>query len=161
MSTLGSSVNFTWTFTGDPSTIDWGIKQVGANSFKSNEPILSVDRGGTQTVKNQRYNGRINGIRSGNSQSGQVVFTLSTIEMKDMESYLCMLRAGFGDSNQFDYLKLVVEGNYGWFSITTVVNVFQSPAIRNLSDIFHTKSNCHFLKSHTGLLSLNLLYLTN
>ena len=148
MSTVGSSVNFTWTFTGDPHAIEWGIKQVGADDFQLNGRLLSVNRGGTQTVLNQRYNGRINGIWSGNSQSGQVVFTLSTIEMKDMESYLCMLRAGFGDSSQFDYLKLVVEGNYGWFSITTVVNVFQSPPICNLSDIFHTKSNCHFLKSH-------------
>ena len=148
MSAVGSSVNFTWTFTGKPSSIDWGIKQPGANDFEENGRILSVDSGGTQTVINQRYNGRINGIWSGNSQSGQVVFTLSSIEMKDMESYLCMLRAGFGDSNQFDDLKLVVEGNYGWFNITTVVIVFQSPAICNLSDIFHTKSNCHFLKSH-------------
>ena len=115
MSTVGSSVNFTWTFTGNPSSIDWGIKQAGADAFQLNGHILSVDRGGTQTVMNQRYNGRINGIWSGNSQSGQVVFTLSTIEMKDMESYLCMLRAGFGYSNQFDNLKLVVEGNYRCF----------------------------------------------
>lgn len=112
---MGSSVNFTWTFTGDPLTIDWGIKQVGANDFQSNGRILSVDRRGTQTVINQGYNGRINGMRSGNSQSGQVVFTLSTIQIKDMGSYLCMLRAGFGDSNQFDDLKLVVEGNYRCF----------------------------------------------
>ena len=116
MTTVGSSVNFTWTFTGDPSTIDWGIRKKGsANAFESNEPILSVDRGGTQTVINQGYNGRINGIRSGNSQSGRVVFTLSNIKMKDMESYLCMLRAGFGDSNQYDDLKLVVKGNYRCF----------------------------------------------
>ena len=115
MSTAGSSVNFTWTFTGDPLRIDWGIKQAGADDFKSNGRILSVDRRGTQTVINQRYHGRINGIWSGNSQSGQVVFTLSTIEMKDMESYLCMLRGGFGESDQFDYLKLVVEGNYRCF----------------------------------------------
>ena len=115
MSTVGSSVNFTWTFTGNPSSIEWGIKQAGADDFQLNGRILSVDRGGTQMVMNQRYNGRINGIWSGNSQSGQVVFTLSTIEMKDMESYLCMLRAFFGDSNQFDHLKLVVEGNYRCF----------------------------------------------
>ena len=114
MSTVGSSVNFTWTFTGDPSTIDWGIKKAGsATAFESNEPILSVDRVGSQTVFNQKYNGRINGIRSGNSQSGKVVFTLSTITMKDMELYLCMLRAGFGDSSQYDDVKLVVKGNYG------------------------------------------------
>ena len=74
-----------------------------------------MDRGGTQTVINQGYNGRINGLRSGNSQSGRVVFTLSNITMKDMESYLCNLRAGFGDSNKYDHVKLVVKGNYRCF----------------------------------------------
>ena len=114
MSTVGSSVNFTWTFTGDPRKIDWGIRKAGsANAFESNRPILSVDRGASRTVFNQKYYGRIDGIRSGNSQSGKVVFTLSNITMKDMELYLCMLRAGFGDSNQYDDVKLVVKGNYG------------------------------------------------
>ena len=150
MNTVGSSANFTWTFEGDPVTIKWGIKQAGANDFEPNGLLLSVAKDGTQSVENQNYNGRVNGIRSGNSQSAQVVFTLSTIEMKDMESYLCILRAGFGDSDQFDYMKLVVEGNYGSFNITTVVNVFQSPANCNLSGIFHIKSNCQYLllKSH-------------
>ena len=115
MGTVGSSMNFSWTFIGDPGTIKWGIKKAGANAFESNGLILSVAKDGTQTVENQAYNGRVNGIRSGNSQSAQVVFTLSTIEMKDMESYLCVLRGGFGESDQFDYLNLVVEGNYSCF----------------------------------------------
>ena len=50
----------------------------------------------------------MNGIGSGKSQAGRVVFTLTNIKMKDIESYLCMLRAAFGDSNQYDDLKLVV-----------------------------------------------------
>ena len=110
---MGSSVNFAWTFTGNPVTIDWGIKEADADRFQPNGRILSVDRVGSQTVFNQKYYGRINGIRSGNSQSGKVVFTLSNITMKDMELYLCLLRAGFGDSNQYDDVKLVVKGNYG------------------------------------------------
>ena len=114
MGTVGSSMNFSWTFIGDPGTIKWGIKKAGANAFESNGLILSVAKDGTQTV-DQGYNGRVNGIWSGNSQSAQVVFTLSTIEMKDMKSYLCLLRGGFGESDQFDYLKLVVEGNYRCF----------------------------------------------
>ena len=142
MSTVGSSVNFTWTFVGDPLGIKWGIKKAGANDFESNGLILSVATDGTQTVANQGYSGRVNGIWSGNAQSAQVVFTLSTIEMQDMESYLCVLRGRFGVSDEFDYLKLVVEGSYGCFNITTVVNVFQSPANCNLSGIFHIKGNC-------------------
>lgn len=115
MSTVGSSVNFTWTFTSDPVSIKWGIKKAGANDFESNGLILSVAKDGTQAVINRGYNGRINGIRSGNSQFGSVVFTLSNIKMRDMESYLCKLRAGFGDSDQFDHLILVVKGNYRCF----------------------------------------------
>ena len=115
MGTVGSSINFSWTFVGDPVTIKWGIKKAGANDFESNGLILSVAKDGTQRVENQGYNGRVNGIRSGNSQSAQVVFTLRAIEMNDMESYLCLLRGGFGDSDQFDYFKLVVEGNYSCF----------------------------------------------
>lgn len=30
MGIVGSSVNFTWPFTGDPSTIDWGIMKAGS-----------------------------------------------------------------------------------------------------------------------------------
>ena len=115
MGIVGSSINFSWTFVGDPVTIKWGIKRAGANDFESNGLILSVAKDGTQRVENQGYNGRVNGIRSGNSRSAQVVFTLSAIEMKDMESYLCVLRGGFGESDQFDYLNLVVEGNYSCF----------------------------------------------
>ena len=36
---------------------------------------------------------------------------LTVIKMKDIESYLCMLREAFGDSNQYDDLKLAVKGN--------------------------------------------------
>ena len=72
---------------------------------------LRLYKDGTQTVINQGYNGRMNGIRSGKSQSGRVVFTLTNIKMKDIESYLCMLRTAFGDSNQYDDLKLAVKGN--------------------------------------------------
>ena len=115
MGTVGSSMNFSWTFIGDPVTIKWEIKKAGVIDFESNGLILSVAKDGTQTVENQGYNERVNGIWSGNSQSALVVFTLSTIEMKDMESYLCMLRGGFGESDQFDYFELVVEGNYRCF----------------------------------------------
>ena len=66
---------------------------------------------GTQMVINQGDNERMNGIRSGKPQSGRVVFTLTNIKVKDIESYFCLLRAGFGDSNQYDDLKLAFKGN--------------------------------------------------
>ena len=42
MGTVGSSMNFSWTFIGDPVAIEWGIKKAGANGFESNGLILSV-----------------------------------------------------------------------------------------------------------------------
>ena len=60
MGRVGSSMNFSWTFIGDPVTINWGIKKAGANDFESNGLILSVAKDGTQRVENQGYNGRAN-----------------------------------------------------------------------------------------------------
>lgn len=105
-------MNFTWTYTGSPVNIAWGIQKDDENNFESNKPILSLDNGGKQTLRNQGYNGRVQTSWSGNSQSGiQVVFTLSAIDINDTNSYLCKLKAGFGDRNKFDDVTLVVEGN--------------------------------------------------
>ena len=68
-------------------------------------------KNGVQNLNNQEYDGRVNGSRSGNSQSGQVVFTLTAINRNDMKSYRCILRAGFGESDQVDDVQLNVEGN--------------------------------------------------
>lgn len=105
-------MNFTWTYTGSPVNIAWGIQKSGENKFESDKPILSLDSGGKQTFINQGYNGRVQTSWSGNSQSGtQVVFTLSAIDINDTNSYLCKLKAGFGAANKFDAVTLVVEGN--------------------------------------------------
>ena len=109
----GSSVNFTWTFIGDPIAIDWGIKKAGENTFASDGKIFSLSKDGTEVI-NSAYKGRVSGTRSGNVQSAQVVFTLNNISISDMKSYLCILRQGFGpNSDQFADLELIVEGNYG------------------------------------------------
>lgn len=106
-------MNFTWTFIGDPITIEWGIKKDGENTFASNGKIFSLGKDGTAQI-NAAYKGRVSGTRSGNVQSAQVVFTLNNISISDMKSYLCILIQGFGqDSDQFADLELIVEGNYG------------------------------------------------
>ena len=107
-----STVNFTWTFTGEPGEIDWGIKGTAENDFEASQPILSL-KNGVQNLKDQEYDGRVNGSQSGNSQSGQVVFTLTAINRNDNKSYRCILRAGFGGSDQVDDVQLNVEGI--WF----------------------------------------------
>lgn len=105
---MHSPVNFTWTFTGNPDSIDWGVKGAGGNDFDQNGLILSL-KGGVQTSINKEYVGRV----SGNSQSGQVIFTFKAINRNDTKSYLCILRGGFGESDKFDDVQLIVEGNYG------------------------------------------------
>ena len=106
-----STVNFIWTFTGNPYEIDWGIKGAAVNDFEANGKILSLTGDG-QTFINRGYYGRVNGSWSGNSNSGQVVFTLTAINRNDMKSYRCILRAGFGESDNIDDVQLIVEGNY-------------------------------------------------
>ena len=85
----------------------------------------------------------MNGIRSGKSQSGPVVFTLTNIKMKDIESYLCMLRAAFGDSNQYDDLKLAVKGNCRCFYSMCV----KIPATSFLSQGCQSSGICPILAS--------------
>ena len=108
---VGSSVNFTWRFSGDVGGIEWGIKRAGAYVIEVNGKILFLDISGKQLFVHQGYAGRVNGIRTGDSSSGQVIFTLSAITTNDAKSYLCELKANnFQGSDRFDYVTLVVEG---------------------------------------------------
>ena len=110
--TAGTSVNFTWRFSGNVGAIHWGLKKVGSqNIFEGNSPLLSLDKSGKTTFTHQGYTGRVSGSRTGNSSSAQVIFTLSSITINDAKPYLCILRAGFGGSDQYDYVQLAVDGN--------------------------------------------------
>ena len=107
----GSPFNFTWTFSGDVGTIEWGIKESGLNDFTKNGKILSLKTGGQQQLLNSRYDGRVTGYR----MSGQVVFTFNTVNRSDMKTYLCVLRAANPrHPDQYDHVHLFVEGNHGW-----------------------------------------------
>ena len=50
------------------------------------------------------------GNRSGNLKSGEVFFSLNAISKQDANHYLCIIRAGFGLSDQYDDVQLIVEG---------------------------------------------------
>ncbi|CAH3023855.1 unnamed protein product, partial [Porites evermanni] len=109
-SKVGLSVNFTWTFSGDVGAVDWGIKRAGVtNDFESNGKILSLNKNGAQTFLNPGYVSRVTGSRSGNLKSGEVFFSLNAISKQDANHYLCILRAGFGLSDQYDDVQLIVE----------------------------------------------------
>ena len=89
-----------------------GIKGSGANVFTPDGKILSVSSDGTETFHKSGYDGRLTGYWI----SGQVVFAFNAININDANTYLCILRADTAqDSDQNDHVRLVVEGNHGYF----------------------------------------------
>ena len=67
-------------------------------------------KNGAQTFLNPGYVSRVTGRRSGNFKSGEVFFSLNAISKQDANYYLCIIRAGFGLSDQYDDVRLIVEG---------------------------------------------------
>ena len=110
----GLPFNFTWTFSGAAGTIEWGIKESDGDAFTNDGKILSLKKGGQQDFLNSRYDGRVTGYL----MSGQVVFAFNAVSRNDVNTYLCILRAASArDSDQYDHIHLIVEGNHGWFLI--------------------------------------------
>ena len=104
--------NFTWTFSGAALAIEWGIKKSGVNDFTSDGKILSLKNTGEKIFHKSGYDGRV----TGNWLSGQVVFEFNAIDRDDGNFYLCILRPdSVQDSDQYDGVHLIVEGNHGWF----------------------------------------------
>ena len=65
---LGSSVNFTWGFSGDVGTIHWGLAKADFNVIDTR--LVSIGQLGFVTLTMvSTYAGRVNGRRSGNSSS--------------------------------------------------------------------------------------------
>ena len=112
----GLPFNFTWAFSGAAGAIEWGIKESDGDAFTKDGKILSLKGGGQQDFLNSRYDGRVTGYR----MSGQVVFAFNAVSRNDVNTYLCILRAASArDSDQYDHIHLIVEGNHGWSLIKT------------------------------------------
>ena len=110
---LGSAVNFTWSFSGDPDAVDWGLKHPDINDLDSK--LVSLTKAGTvPIVVPPAYTGRVSGNLSRDSTSGYAVFTLSNITKDDENSYGCMLRSynGLIPTTKYDFVNLVVLGEY-------------------------------------------------
>ena len=115
-SLINSSVNFTWRFSGDVASIEFGFKITNAAAIETNGKILVLKALGKTGYVHQSYAGRVSGSRTGNSSSGQVIFNLSGITLNDTDTYGCQLYANnVQDSDQFDYAKLIVEGDVHFF----------------------------------------------
>ena len=111
-SLINSSVNFTWRFSGDVAGIEFGFKATNAATIEKNGRILFLNTFGKTVYVHQSFTGRLTGSRSGNSSSGQVIFNLSGITLNDTDTYGCQLYANnVQDSGQFDYARLIVEGD--------------------------------------------------
>ena len=109
---VGSSVNFTWSFSGDVDSVAWGLKKDGVNVIKNGGKLVSLDKNGPLllTVPSS-YSGRVSG--SSDASFSQVTFTLSSIRMSDKGFYGCKITpSGIFYEEKFDSVYLAVKGEY-------------------------------------------------
>ena len=107
---IGSSLNFTWSFSGDINSVSWGLKHAGINTIQKNGVLVFIDKSGSVSVTvPSAYNGRVSG--TGNVTSGLAIFTLSSIKKSDERFYGCVIRPDDAFDNEiFDAVHLAVEG---------------------------------------------------
>ncbi len=107
---VGSSVNFTWSFTGDVRSVSWGLKHDRYHDLQINGALVELRKVGLVPLTvPSAYNGRVSG--RGDVSSGQVTFTLSSIRHSDERFYGCLLRSNVDfESPRFDDVHFVVEG---------------------------------------------------
>jgi len=102
---LGSSVNFTWSFSGIDNVV-CGLTRPGYDDDLG-ERLISIDR----TGKFVAYAGRVSGSRGGNSSYSQVTLTISNISTGDERGYVCHFKPSYmWDPSPVDYFFLAVEG---------------------------------------------------
>ena len=114
---LGSSVNFTWSFSGGSHGVQailWGIKRDGDYGFINDGIFESIDPSGNPfpiPCIPTGYKGRVAESAGGNKFSGRVIFTLSSIKKYDEKFYGCRLSPIYGfDNDRFDAVYLFVQG---------------------------------------------------
>lgn len=105
---VGSSVNFTWSFSGGVYSVNWGLKKDGVNDI--DEVLVTIRNGPVSgVVVPSAYIGRVSG--SGDVSSGQVIFTLSSVRKSDERLYGCLIEPTDSfDQTKFDTVLLAVKG---------------------------------------------------
>ncbi|KAL9964783.1 hypothetical protein ACROYT_G028468 [Oculina patagonica] len=106
---VGSSVNFTWSFSGDVDNVDWGLKRDGMRDLENGGILVTIKQNGVVSVPApSAYSGRVSG--SGDVSSGQVIFTLSSIRKSDEKYYGCRIdKVTDFDPAKFDSVYLAVR----------------------------------------------------
>ena len=109
---VGSSINFTWSFSGDVDSVIWGLKKDAVDIIKNGGQLVYLDKNGpTPVAVPLAYSGRVSG--SGDASSGQVTFTLRSINLTDKGFYGCNIQpTDIVHQEKFDSVYLAVKGEY-------------------------------------------------
>ena len=108
---VGSSFNFTWTFSDGVESVIWGLKSSTSEKIDPNKRLVSIGINGQQPLTPpQAYVGRVSG--SGSASSGSVIFILTNIKKSDEANYGCRIFPVGAFNPVFDYVRLVVQGGY-------------------------------------------------
>ena len=118
MAFVEDSVQFTWRYSGGAShvkSVTWELKQDSAEASSTLNDLVYVKTksGQGQLAANLpvRYNGRVSWNFSGDQSSGQVNFTLTSLENEDSRYYSCMLEPVSDFVGRIlDHVYLVVQG---------------------------------------------------
>ena len=106
---VGSSFNFTWTFSNGVDSVLWGLKSAGSDTVDVTKKLISIGRQGWLPLKPpSEYVGRVNG--TGSVSSASVIFILANIKKSDEAFYGCEIYPVEPISTVFDYVRLVVQG---------------------------------------------------
>lgn len=108
---VGSSFNFTWTFTIGVESVTWGLKSSTSATVDEAKKFITIGLDGQPSLTPpQPYVGRVNG--SGSASSGSVIFILTNIKKSDEAFYGCQIFPVGPYATAFDYVRLVVRGGY-------------------------------------------------
>ena len=112
--TVGSSVTFTWSFSGDVGVVYWGLKRAGLPDIIR---LVSLSSSGAvfPVIPPVEYSRRVSGRLSGNSSSGKAIFALSNITRGDQRFFGCKITASGFPIDKSDFVQLIVEGRLGFF----------------------------------------------
>ena len=87
---VGSSVIFTWSFSGGVRFVLRGVKKNDENTFVSNGILVSLDKSGNQFPLPSIPAGYL-GCLSGSHSGSQAIFTLNSIKISDDRFYGCRI----------------------------------------------------------------------
>ncbi|XP_068733708.1 uncharacterized protein [Montipora capricornis] len=107
--TVGSSVNFTWTFSGGVEKITWGLKnQDYPGDIKPKLVVLYTSDSSVSVQAPPSYSQRVSGVFVGDASSGtgQAIFTIFDIKKEDQVFYSCQLTK---IQNYVDNVQLTVD----------------------------------------------------